>query len=316
MNLRRGWVQRRQEQHRREEGDEKVRERAKRDSRRQRSTPISSKMKRLVRLGEIDAARAPDDIARAHGVGERARVERCRANDGVAHELGALRQPPTRARERGVDSSSWTRGWNRFVVYVIRVTEPRVSPVVSLRALRRARALDRTRRRRVDFLLEDAVSLVARVVAVRARRASPRESGGAQTNLEIHVYVPVARARDVVERRARGVLQEDAHVSQDERARGARERRGRLVARGDDLERCRELHEDRREAREPREGETARHGARGREARCADETGGTSLHLSFLHPSRRNTRKLLCVCYIVTPDTSGRRALDTPLPAR
>ena len=149
-----------------------------------------------------------------------------------------------------------------------------------------------------------------------ARRASPRESGGAQTNLEIHVYVPVARARDVVERRARGVSQEDAHVSQDERARGARERRGRLVARGDDLERCRELHEDRREAREPREGETARHGARGREARCADETDGTSLHLSFLHPSRRNTRKLLCVCYIVTPDTSGRRALDTPLPAR
>ncbi len=174
MNLRRGWVQRRQEQHRREEGDEKVRERAKRDSRRQRSTPISSKMKRLVRLGEIDAVRAPDDTARAHGVGERARVERRRANDGVAHELGALHQPPTRARERGVDSSSWTRGWNRFVIYVIRVTEPCVSPVCFLCALRRARALDRTRSRRVDFLLEDAVSLVARVVAVRAPSVAAR----------------------------------------------------------------------------------------------------------------------------------------------
>ena len=219
----------------------------------------------------------------------------------------------TRARAR-VDSSSWTRGWNRFVIYVIRVTEPRVSPVCFLCALRRARALDRTRSRRVDFLLEDA-AVSSHASSPFARRASPRESRGAQTNLEIHVNVPVARARDVVERRARA-CRKKMLTSRKMSARAVHESVEDASSRAGTISKGAELHEDRREAREPREGETARHGARGREARCADETDGTSLHPSFLHPSRRNTRKLLCVCYIVTPDTSGRRALDTPLPAR
>jgi len=285
IHLRFGWVQRGQEQHRREESDDEIGDDANRDARRQRATPISSKIKRLVRRGEIDADRAPDDITRTHGVGERARVERRCANEGVAHELGAFRQPPTRARERRVDSSTPTRGC-AHIFDVIRVTEPRVPPVVSLRALGRARALDRARRQRVYLLLEDAVSLGARVVVGRARRAPCRRSRGARTNLEIDVDVSVARARDVVEGGARRVSRHDAHVSQDERARGARERRGRLVARGSDLERCEELCEYRREAREPREGETARHGARRREARSVDVGRDVVAHVSFVYIHR------------------------------